>query len=57
MARTQLNLIYTDGYTDDDMWRLDERTIRVGRQGLAQARAALASSRRPVTERPRRRAA
>lgn len=46
MAQAQLHLIYTD----DDMWRLDARTIRVGRQGLAEARAALARSARPYTD-------
>ncbi len=46
MAHAQLNLIYID----DDMWKLDERTIRVGRKGLAEARAALARSRRPYAD-------
>ena len=45
MAQAQLELIYVD----DDMWRLDERTIRVGRKGLAEARKALARSRRPFS--------
>lgn len=29
---------------DEALWKLDERTIRIGRRGLAQARAALARS-------------
>ncbi|MDH3678839.1 MAG: hypothetical protein OEV40_02695 [Acidimicrobiia bacterium] len=45
MGHAQLHLIYLD----DDMWKLDERTIRVGRKGLAEARAALARSARPYT--------
>ena len=45
MGHSQLHLIYLD----DDMWKLDERTIRVGRKGLAEARAALARSARPYT--------
>jgi hypothetical protein len=31
----------------DVSWRLDEQTKRVGRRGLAQARAALAAARQP----------
>jgi hypothetical protein len=38
MANAQLQLIVTD----EELWKLDDRTIRVGRKGLAQARAALA---------------
>lgn len=30
---------------DDACWRLDDETRRVGRQGVAQARAALAQAR------------
>ncbi|MGF1599559.1 MAG: hypothetical protein ACFCVK_22040 [Acidimicrobiales bacterium] len=46
MANAQLHLIYID----DEMWKLDDRTIRVGRKGLAAARAALARSSRPYDE-------
>lgn len=46
MAHAQLKLIETE----DEMWRLDQRTIRVGRQGLQAARAALAQSSRPYTD-------
>ena len=46
MAHAQLHLIYLD----DEMWKLDERTIRVGRKGLAEARAALAASARPYED-------
>ena len=46
MAHAQLHLIYLD----DEMWKLDERTIRVGRKGLAEARAALAASARPYDD-------
>ncbi|MFV0527013.1 MAG: hypothetical protein ACK5RL_21220 [Acidimicrobiales bacterium] len=46
MARTQqMHLIHLD----DEHWRLDPATIRVGRQGLAAARRALAAA-RPVPE-------
>jgi hypothetical protein len=38
MANAQLQLISID----EEMWKLDDRTIRVGRRGLAAARAALA---------------
>ncbi len=48
MAHAQLHLIYLD----DEMWKLDERTIRVGRKGLADARAALAASARPYEDEP-----
>ena len=48
MAHAQLHLIYID----DEMWKLDERTIRVGRKGLAEARAALARNSLPFTEEP-----
>lgn len=40
MANAQLQLIHLD----EDLWKLDARTIKVGRQGLAQARAALTRS-------------
>ena len=40
MNTAQLTLI-----ADDRPWRLDEGTRRVGRQGVAKARAALAASR------------
>jgi hypothetical protein len=43
MANAQLQLITMD---DDELWKLDSRTIRIGRKGLAQARAALARSRK-----------
>jgi len=43
MAHAQLLLIDFA----DEQWKLDDRTIRVGRQGLAAARAALARSARP----------
>jgi hypothetical protein len=33
-------------------WRLDERTRRVGREGLARARAALQASRRSRSQDP-----
>ncbi|MGI9615833.1 MAG: hypothetical protein ACR2QO_23170 [Acidimicrobiales bacterium] len=46
MAHAQLHLIYLD----DEMWKLDQRTIRVGRKGLAEARAALAASARPYED-------
>lgn len=46
MAHAQLHLIYID----DEMWKLDNRTIRVGRKGLAEARAALARSSRPYED-------
>ena len=48
MAHAQLHLIYID----DEMWKLDERTIRVGRRGLAEARAALARNALPFTDEP-----
>lgn len=34
-------------------WRLDDRTRRAGREGVAAARAALASARRPESDLPR----
>ncbi len=40
MANAQLQLIHLD----EDLWKLDARTITVGRKGLAQARAALTRS-------------
>ena len=40
MANAQLQLIHLD----EDLWKLDTRTIKVGRKGLAQARAALTRS-------------
>lgn len=40
MANAQLQLIHID----EDLWKLDARTIKVGRKGLAQARAALTRS-------------
>jgi hypothetical protein len=43
MAHAQLHLIDFE----QEQWKLDDRTIRVGRQGLASARAALARSARP----------
>ncbi len=46
MAQAQLHLIYID----EEMWKLDERTIKVGRKGLAEARAALTRSARPYSE-------
>lgn len=45
MAHAQLQLITTPS-DHEELWKLDPRTIQVGRQGLAQARAALARSRR-----------
>jgi hypothetical protein len=44
MAHAQLHLLDLG----DDAWKLDDRTIRVGRKGLANARAALARAARPV---------
>ena len=41
----QLTLITDETPTD---WRLDEHTKEVGRQGLADARAALANARKRV---------
>jgi hypothetical protein len=41
-SNAQLHLIHFD----DDQWKLDARTIRVGRKGLAEARAALARANR-----------
>lgn len=46
MANAQLQLITLD---DAELWKLDAHTIRVGRKGLAQARAALART-RPTDE-------
>lgn len=43
MAFAQLHLLDFD----DELWKLDDRTIRVGRKGLVSARAALARSTRP----------
>jgi hypothetical protein len=43
----QLNLLDTQ-----PDWRLDERTRRVGREGLARARAALQASRRSRSQGP-----
>ena len=40
MAHAQLHLLDFS----DELWKLDERTIKVGRKGLASARAALARS-------------
>ncbi len=40
MAQAQLHLIPTE----DKPWQLDRTTVAVGRAGLAQARAALASA-------------
>lgn len=58
MAHAQLQLItptsghqpHADWAREDheELWKLDARTIQVGRQGLAQARAALTRSRRTV---------
>jgi len=42
-------LILLDAQPD---WRLDERTRRVGREGLARARAALQASRRSRSQDP-----
>ncbi len=42
-------LILLDSQPD---WRLDERTRRVGREGLARARAALQASRRSRSQDP-----
>ena len=36
-----------------DEWRVDDRTREIGRQGLAEARAALAAARRRAEERER----
>lgn len=44
MAHAQLHLLDFDNET----WKLDDRTIKVGRKGLATARAALARSARPI---------
>ena len=46
MAHAQLHLLNFD----DEPWKLDDQTIRVGRKGLATARAALARSARPYEE-------
>ncbi|MEM7340666.1 MAG: hypothetical protein AAF467_18565 [Actinomycetota bacterium] len=32
---------------DEELWKLDDHTIKVGRRGLADARAALGRSHRP----------
>jgi len=40
MAHAQLQIL-TDTDIPDEMWKLDDETIKIGRQGLAQARAAL----------------
>ncbi|MEM9565881.1 MAG: hypothetical protein AAGA93_24885 [Actinomycetota bacterium] len=42
MASAQLTLIDTDR-----PWKLDHRTVEIGRAGLAQARAALAAASKP----------
>lgn len=47
MAHAQLQLITLD---DAELWKLDAHTIKVGRKGLAQARAALARSRKADDE-------
>ena len=47
MANAQLQLIHIE----DEMWKLDPRTIRVGRKGLAEARAALARTLKAEHER------
>ena len=47
MESAQLHLIHFD----DDQWKLDARTIRVGRKGLANARAALARANRAALDR------
>lgn len=39
MASAQLQLI-----TTDTTWKLDRRTVEIGRAGIAQARAALAAA-------------
>lgn len=39
MASAQLQLIHTD-----HTWKLDRQTVKVGRAGIAQARAALAAA-------------
>ena len=39
MATAQLQLIHTD-----HAWKLDRRTVEIGRAGIAQARAALAAA-------------
>lgn len=44
MAHAQLHLLDFG----DEQWKLDDRTIKTGRKGLASARAALARSARPV---------
>jgi hypothetical protein len=49
MAHAQLHLIELD--IDDAVWKLDQRTIQIGRRGLAQARAALALSAQRERER------
>jgi len=43
MAHAQLHFI-SDYDIPEDMWRLDPKTIDVGRRGLAQAREALQAS-------------
>ncbi len=43
MASAQLELIYSDSGN----WKLDRRTVEIGRAGLAQARAALAAANAP----------
>lgn len=47
MAHAQLHLL---DFGDEELWKLDAKTIRVGRKGLASARAALARSSRPYDE-------
>jgi hypothetical protein len=53
MTKTTNQLILLDTQPD---WRLDERTRRVGREGLARARAALQASRRSRSQDPPERA-
>ncbi len=45
MASAQLQLIYTDR-----TWKLDRRTVQIGRAGIAQARAALAAATKTEAE-------
>jgi hypothetical protein len=47
MTKQQLTLIDTQ-----PAWRLDEKTRRVGREGIAEARAVLAASRRARSSGP-----
>jgi hypothetical protein len=45
MASAQLQLIHSD-----HTWKLDRRTVQIGRAGIAQARAALAAATKTEAE-------